>query len=218
MKKILALLAAICLLLALAACGKAVSEPAQSGAAPGDRTEAQEPGGEKPRATAAPARSGSYHRVEITAENWEQYFELKEIPLYVVSGEDVIALVYQNYCVELRDEYLPDLKPNGNYRVQFTFRFDLYVDTLDVNTEERLYRHTDDLLYAVQAEKSAVFDKTALPASAYGADHTLYTDYGNAFFIGYAMLHPESRVWSGFYMDLSKVEPVKVSGYLELGG
>lgn len=222
MKKILSLLLALCWLLSLCACSAGVgggedragapSRP-QSGAAPAqDGTEAS-----------APNPSGKYQRVTITADNWTNYFELKEIPLYTVSQGEVIAQVCQYFCVVLRDEYLPYLKPNGNYRVEFSFRFDLYIDTMDINTNEGVYRHTDDLFYAVEATKSAVFDRSALPSSAYGGDASAYDGFSNAFFTGYCALHSgdelgENRVWSGFYIDLSQVTLESVSGELELGG
>lgn len=222
MKRILALLTAVCLLAALCACGKAVKEeqgaPAGSGFRrdPNEVTPVEEAAAE--RAKEKPAGSGRYRCVPITADNWREYFELQEIPLYEVTGEEVIATVLQTYCVTLREEYLPELKPGGSYAVDFKLRFDLYIDTLDIDTNERYYRHTDDLFYAVQADKSATFDRYALPGSAYGADQSQYGGYRNAFFTGYAMLHAESKVWSGFYIDLDRVEMLEVSGYLELGG
>ena len=223
MKRILALLTALALLASLCACGKAVSgqEPAAPSANgprpdPKEVTPVERPAVE--RAQSMPASSGRYRRVTISPDNWREYFELREIPLYEVTGEDVIATVFQTYCVTLREEYLPDLKPGGSYAVNFKFRFDLYIDTLDIDTNARLYRHTDDLFYAVQADKSATFDRYALPGSAYGADRSEYGGYRNAFFTGYAMLHAESKVWSGFYIDLDKVELLEASGYLELGG
>lgn len=220
MKRILSLFLALCLLVPLGGCGKAVKEsaPEETGEArrPDAVTPVEEPAVQ--RAQKQPGSVGTYHRVAITQDNWREYFELKEIPLYEVTGEDVVATVFQTYCLTLREEYLPDLKPGGGYAVNCKLRFDLYIDTLDIDTNERRYAHTDDLFYAVQAEKSATFDRYALPASAYGADQSEYGGYRNAFFTGYAMLHAESKVWSGFYIDLDKVEMLEISGYLELGG
>ncbi|MBR0355797.1 MAG: hypothetical protein IJK35_10525 [Oscillospiraceae bacterium] len=223
MKRICLLLAV--LLLLLCACGSEGGESTAptTGEQPviGGQTQ---PGGEgAPSPTAAPVYTGDYRRVDITADNWGNYFELKEIPLYTVTQGDVIAQVCQNYCVVLREEYLPYLKPNGNFRVEFDVSFDLYIDTMDIDTNEGVYRHTDDLFYAVDTTKHASFDRSALPASAYGADASLYTGFSNAFFTGYCTLHSgdelgETRVWSGFYIDLSKARVESVSGYLELGG
>ena len=221
MKKLLSLLLALCCLLSLCACS--AGGETQPGGAPsgpqGDGTAAA-PGG---AGAAAPAYTGRYHRVTITADNWSNYFELKEIPLYSVTQGEVIAQVCQNFCVVLRDEYLPYLKPAGNYRVEFSFRFDLYIDTMDINTNEGVYRHTNDLFYAVETTKNAVFDRNALPGSAYGGDASAHEGFSNAFFTGYCVLHTgdelgNNRVWSGFYIDLSQVTLESVSGSLELGG
>lgn len=210
-------LLALCCLLSLCACsgGGETAQTAGEPAAPQGGAAAAAPGG---TGAEAPAYTGSYHRVTITADNWADYFELKEIPLYTVTQGDVIAQVCQNFCVVLREEYLPYLKPNGSYKVDFSFRFDLYIDTMDINTNEGIYRHTDDLFYAVETTKSAVFDSSALPGSAYGGDASAYEGFSNAFFVGYCALHAESKVWSGFYIDLSKVTLESVSGALELGG
>lgn len=217
-----AFLLALCCLLSLCACsaGGGSAQPGGSPSRPqgGAASPAQDGTG-----ASAPAYSGRYHRVTITADNWTNYFELKEIPLYTVTQGEVIAQVCQNFCVVLRDEYLPYLKPNGSYKVDFSFRFDLYIDTMDINTNEGVYRHTDDLFYAVETTKSAVFDKNALPGAAYGGDASAYEGYSNAFFTGYCSLHSgdelgDNRVWSGFYIDLSQVKLESVSGTLELGG
>ena len=218
MKKFLSLLLALCCLLSLCACSSEESGTSQTGGSPFRPQNGAAAPAQNGTGTAASSYSGKYHRVAITADNWTDYFELKEIPLYTVTQGDVIAQVCQNFCVVLREEYLPYLNPNGNYRVEFSFRFDLYIDTMDINTNEGVYGHTDDLFYAVETTKSAVFDRQALPGAAYGGDASLYDGFSNAFFTGYCALHAESRVWSGFYIDLSQVTLESVSGELELGG
>lgn len=222
MKRICLILLAALLTLGLCSCGgKSESPQLPADGAQSDlptESAGAAPDQQAPDVTPAPVYTGSYHRVEITADNWTDYFELKEIPLYTVTQGDVIAQVCQNYCVVLREEYLPYLKPDGSYSVSFDFHFDLYIDTMDIDTNEGVYRHTDDLFYAVDTSKHAVFDRGALPSAAYGGDAGQYTGFSNAFFTGYCTLHAESRVWSGFYIDLSKVTPERVSGYLELGG
>lgn len=221
MKRTMTFLLALILVLDLCACGRAVTEPEQTPppvSVSGSEGAAADPGAaiEQPP-EALPAGSGQYRRISITADNWGDYFELREIPLYTVSQGDVIAQVCQNYCVVLREEYLPLLRPEGAYRVDFSFTFDLYIDTLDVNTDERIYRHTDDLFYAVEATKPARFDRMALTAGAYGGDAAEYGGFANAFFTGYATMHPDYKIWSGFYIDLDQVKLESVSGYLELG-
>ena len=222
MKRILSLLLALCCLLSLCACGAGTGGGANQSGAPLQPQSGAAPA-QNGTGTSASNPSGKFQRVAITADNWADYFELKEIPLYTVSQGEVIAQVCQYFCVVLREEYLPYLNPNGNYRVEFIFHFDLYIDTMDINTNEGVYRHTDDLFYAVEATKSAVFDRSALPSSAYGGDASAYDGFSNAFFTGYCTLHSgdelgENRVWSGFYIDLNQVTLESVSGELELGG
>ena len=116
----------------------------------------------------------------------------------------------------LRDEYLDQVKGDGDYSVSFVFAFDLYYNTLRVDTRNYTYAHTDDTMYEVSAEKPAVFDRYALPYSAYGTDYSRHGGYSNAFFSGWANINMESKVWSGFYIDLNQVRAESVSGTLDL--
>ena len=169
-----------------------------------------------PDAAAPAAPAWRYQSVPITADNWTEYFALSELPLYAVTSDGSISQVCQNYCVVLRDEYAPLLRPDGDYNVTFTVSFDLYVNTLEIDTEHYSYRHTDDLLYATQATKTAVFDKNALPLNAYGNRYENYRSYSNAFFVGWAQLDPVNEVWSGFQIDLTQVRILSVEGELQL--
>ncbi|MBR5093747.1 MAG: hypothetical protein IK095_01505 [Oscillospiraceae bacterium] len=230
MRRYLCLILALALMLSLCACGKK-----GAGSAPeSDELQQEQPAEETPvvptpeswsavppqsaPAETAPATpdTRSFHRVEITADNWKTYFQLREIPLYSITSSGVIAQVYQTYCVVLRDEYLDQVDRDGDYSVSFSFTFDLYYNTLSVDTTDYHYGHTDDIMYEVTATKSAVFDRDALPYSAYGTDHSRYSGYSNAFFNGWATIHPDSKVWSGFYIQLDKVQLESVEGYLEL--
>ena len=207
MKRILLLLLILALCLSAGACGKKNQDVVQPGP---DAT----PVPEIPVASTPDNRR--YERVDINMDNWSIYFELREVPLYSVTSTEVIAQVYENYCVVLKEAYQPYIKPEGSYRVDFEVEFDLYVDTLKVDTKAGVYEHTDDMLYAAHAVKPATYDCHALTAADYGADHSRYKDYSNAFFSGWATIHPDSKVWSGFYMDLSAVTVNSASGYIEL--
>ena len=226
MKRILLFCLCLCLLLSLCACGKEAEEtPAQP-----EETEPTPipeqlivPAQEEVSATPAPTPDRRpFHTVEITASNWDTYFQLREIPLYSITGGEVISQVCQTYCVVLRDEYVDLVKGDGDYRVEFSFSFDVYYNTLDVDTKNYHYAHTNDFGYdnaplkEASATKSAVFDRYALPYSAYGTDYSRYGGYSNAFFSGWANINMESKVWSGFYIDLNQVQLESVSGTLQL--
>lgn len=220
MKRSILILLAVLLLAGLCACGR--TEESDQTEEPGE----EQTQGRPAHTTPAPTENvrtdpSDYQRVEINAENWRDYFELREIPLFTISQGEVIAQVCQAYCVVAKEQYLPYLRPDGDYSVSFSFTFDLYIDTMDIDTNEGVYRHTDDLFYAVETTKSAVFDRHALPASAYGTDAGLYPSRNNAFFTGYCVLHTgdqlgNNRVWSGFYIDLSQVKLESAEGYIEL--
>lgn len=206
MKRILAILLLLALCLPLCACGKKRAE--------------EVPAAPEPIETVTPVQSArSYHTQEITPDNWDLFFEISEIPLYTVTtfGEEkIISQVCENYCVVLKDDYLPYLNPDGDYSVRFELSFDLYVDTLEIDTLHFTYRHTDDRLFAVNAVKTAVFNRAALPKSAYGTEYGRRVGYANNFFTGWAAMQPDSKVWAGFYIDLSSVQLISVQGSVEL--
>ena len=238
MKRLLCLILALILGLSLCGCKNKTEEPA-----PGE--ESQEDSGELPGVELlSPAEDVSatpmptpdrrpYHVVEITPDNWSYFFQLREIPLYSINSSGVIAQVCQTYCVVLREEYQDQVISDGDYRVEFSFTFDVYYNTLDVDTQNYRYGHTSDFGYPdapvygqgdegghtapmkeATATKSAVFDRYALRVSAYGTDFSLYHGYSNAFFSGWANINMESKVWSGFYINLDQVQLNSVSGSL----
>ncbi len=243
MKRLFCLILALALCLSLCGCRSksAESEPAEdsqeeSGELPG--VELFSPSGDAP-ATPPPTPDGRpYHEVEINSANWSTYFQLQEIPLYSISSigdSEVISQVCQTYCVVLRDEYQDWVIGSGDYEVEFTFTFDVYYNTLNVDTKNKVYDHTGDFGYPdapvfgqedegshssplkeATATKTAVFDRDALRSSAYGTDFSLYRGYRNAFYSGWAKINLESKVWSGVYIDLSQVKLESVSGSLYL--
>lgn len=203
MKRILCLILMLSLSLFLCACGREKEE-----APPAEAPE--------PAETVTPVQMRSYRSYEINLDNWQQYFEVTEIPLYILTSTEIISQVCQTYCVVLRDEYLPFLNPDGDYSVRFELSFDIYAETLEIDTAHYTYRHTDDMLYATNATKTAIFDRSALPKTAYGGDYNARVGYANAFFSGWAQVQPESKVWAGFYIDPASVQMLSVSGTIEL--
>ena len=202
MKRVVSLLLALSLCLSLCACGKKAEETA--------------PAVPEPVETVTPVQMRTYRTYEINNDNWNMYFEIAEIPLYILTSTEIISQVCQNYCVVLKDDYLPYLNPEGNYSVRFELAFDIYVETLDIDTMHFTYRHTGDTLYADKATKTALFDRGALPKSAYGTDYNARVGYANAFFSGWAQMQAESKVWAGFYIDPASIQMLSVSGTIDL--
>ena len=214
MKRLLCLILVLALSLSLCACGKKTEEEPLPSEAPAEETPVIPTPAvgilvpdQEVTATPAPTPdTRPWHRIEITESNWNTYFQLREIPLYSITSAGVIAQVCQTYCVVLRDEYLDQV----------------YYNTLNVDTKNYRYSHTDDFGYdgaplkEATATKTAVFDRYALRTSAYGTDFSRYSGYSNAFFSGWANINMESKVWSGFYIDLSQVKVESVSGCLDL--
>ena len=225
MKRLICLLLALASLLCLCACGKK-SDPEEPAETPPEDALIQvdifTPAEEASSTPAPTPDTRHYREIAIDEGNWDTYFTLREIPLYSITSSGVIAQICQTYCVVLRDEYADLAISSGDYRVEFSLTFDVYYNTLDVDTKEYRYGHTNDFGYAdapmkeATATKTAVFDRNALPTSAYGTDFSRYRGYSNAFFSGWANINMESKVWSGFYIDLSQVKVESASGTLQL--
>ena len=215
MKRMLFLLLFVSLCLALCACGRKETAPAGTGTT-----------SEYPLPTESVSQGaretpvyGHYDSIEITPENWSTYFEICEIPLFILNPNGGIREMVQNYCVALREEFAHRMRTIGAYEVDFTIGFDVYVDTLAIDLDAHTFAHTSDMLYALRAEHTCAFTARALPKNAAGGTYADYLvnlapAYRNAFFSGSA--HYTDGVWAGFYVDLSTVEVVSVQGTLEL--
>lgn len=216
MKKLLSLLLLVSLCLTLCACGRRGTPPAETG----ETSEYPLPAEAIPQVAQEPSDYRHYDTIEITPENWATYFEICEIPLFILNPNGGIREMVQNYCVALREELAHRMRTMGAYEVDFTIDFDVYVDTLDIDLEAHSYAHTSDMLYALRAEHTCAFTAKALPKSAAGGTYSDYLvnlapAYRNAFFSGSARY--TDGVWAGFYVDLSTVTVVSAQGTLELG-
>ncbi len=213
MKRLLTLLLVLALSLTLCACGRKRTEPA-----PADAT-SEYSGPEAPVPTPLSPPVFRAESIEITPENWDIYFTVAEVPLYMLNPNGGVREVEQNYCVLLRDEFSHRFRDYGDYRVEFEIAFDVYINALDYDKESSLFLHSDDLLYALRATHSCAFTSRALMPGAYGNSYNSYLSgvtpmYENAFFTGSA--NYTDGVWAGFAVDLNTVELVSVHGTLEL--
>ena len=216
MKKWIALLLLLSLCLSLCGCGKKKEPPAETG----QTSEYAVPTEYIPPVTQELPVYTRFDSIEITLDNWDTYFEITEVPLFILNPNGGIREMVQNYCVTLREEFSHRLRTTGSYGVDFTIGFDVYVDTLDIDLDNKTFTHTADMLYALRAEHNCRFTASALPKSAAGGTYADYLlnlapAYFNAFFSGSA--HYTDGVWAGFYVDLSTVTVVSAAGTLELG-
>ena len=215
MKKLLSLFLCVLLCLSVCACGRNGTPPAQAGRT----SEYPLPTESISQAAQEPVDPAYCDSIEITAENWDIYFEICEVPLFILNPNGGIRELVQNYCVALREEFAHRMRTIGAYEVDFTIGFDVYVDTLAIDLDARSFAHTSDMLFALRAEHNCAFTAKALPKNAAGGTYADYLvnlapAYRNAFFSGSA--HYTDGVWAGFYVDLSTVEVVAVQGTLEL--
>ena len=215
MKKRIAVIVLLLLCLTLCACGRSEARPIDTG-------DTNEYLVDVLPVTPEPTVQIYTHfeTVAITNENWSTYFEIREIPLYMLNPNGGILEAEQNYCVALREAYLPMLRASDSYQVDFTVDFDVYVNTLDIDLSDYSFSHTADTLFAVRAEHSCVFNQRALHSSDANASYDRFLingspNYQNAFFTGSARY--TDGVWAGFYVDPSTLQVVSANGTLELG-
>ena len=212
MKRLYCLLLLLCLVPALCACGRDKNAPIDPGLKVDNTIPTQ--------VTPTPLLTRSVS-VPITMDNWGDYFQIREIPLYLYNPNGGVLELKQFYCVVLRDEYAHRMLTHGDFRVDFEIGFDVYVNQLDYDKENNVFLHTDDLFYAVRADHTCAFTAMALPASASGSSYGSYAQslstgsFDNAFFTGTA--HYTDGVWAGFYVDPASIEVLAASGTLDLG-
>ena len=147
MKKLIALALILASVFALCACGS--SFPALSGSA---KTDADPEPVETPSATA----SLKYETVDITKDNFYDYFEFVEFPSYdiaVTEGPDGLAQkVYAMSGFYLKDKYSLQVIREENCIVRIGVKF----DTLCFDHNRNITIDTDSLTYNVTGDPSRI--------------------------------------------------------------
>ncbi len=84
-----------------------------------------------------------YVDIEITADNWEEYFEIVETPIWEANAFDEGELLCIKFIIELRDEYEPFLL-NADVAMEFEFVEETHV--IDIDGPNFAYVVTDEVI------------------------------------------------------------------------
>ena len=82
------------------------------------------------------------NEVEITSDNWQQYFEVKESPLWEENAFGEAETLYVRYCLFLKDEYKDKVDESKESAVAFAFEYDWILADIEINYETREYSYT----------------------------------------------------------------------------
>ena len=137
MKKAISLLLALMLCLSLCACGGSNEMPeAQVSTDPATTPEATEPA--TTEATEPEESEPAPVCVEITLENWQDYFELREYTEFVENGFGEIDDAKTHWSVVSKDGYTVD-EENCDVTFEFTYDEESVVATINTETKTVVY-------------------------------------------------------------------------------
>lgn len=112
-----------------------------------------------------------YETVEITPENWDTYFEIREVPLYIDDAFGEVREIYLAYCVVLREEYVSKLCVEEDMSIIFEFEYDYRPVDLQVDKVAHTYAYTEIMGNLNTETRTATYNVNALTSEATFADY-----------------------------------------------
>lgn len=83
--------------------------------------------------------------IELTMDNWHQYFEIRETPLWEENAFGEAETLYVRSCLFLRDEYRDKVDVNMESTAAFAFEYDWILTDVEINYETREYNYTEKM-------------------------------------------------------------------------
>lgn len=80
--------------------------------------------------------------IEITLDNWYQYFEVKESPLWEENAFGEAETLYARYCLFLKDEYRDKVDEMKESTVAFAFEYDWILADIEVDYDAKEFSYT----------------------------------------------------------------------------
>lgn len=95
--------------------------------------------------------------IEITLDNWYQYFEVKESPLWAENAFGEAETLYARYCLFLKDEYRDKVDEMKESTVAFALEYDWILADIEVDYDAKEFSYTGTVY-----EDSQGHDETTL--------------------------------------------------------
>lgn len=158
MKKILALLLAAAMCFSLVACGGGEETPntddssAQEQQLQNDNNEPEgttpdvtEPENTEPEITEPEITEPQYETVEITLDNWQEYFEIQEFVTFRENGFGEIENVRADYILVTKEGITCDTD-NCNITIEYTYSYGDTTYTVDYESRTIAYGETSNIV------------------------------------------------------------------------
>lgn len=80
--------------------------------------------------------------IEITLDNWYQYFEVKDAPLWEENAFGEAETLYARYCLFLKDEYRDRVDTMKESIIAFAFEYDWILADIEVDYNAKEFSYT----------------------------------------------------------------------------
>ena len=95
--------------------------------------------------------------IAITLDNWNQYFEVKESPVWEEDAFGEAEVFRARYCLFLKDEYRGKVDETKEASVAFAFEYDWILADIDLNYDTREYSYTGKVHEYSQGQERTTF-------------------------------------------------------------
>ena len=110
----------------------------------------------------APSYLARFHTVEITEENWQEYFELKNFDSFVDDEEGHARQMMQRLCVVMKQPYYDQLCISDDLKVDFVFNLTYGGVVLEMDPVAHTYQVTDQKDPGMTEERPASYTSYVL--------------------------------------------------------
>lgn len=115
-----------------------------------------------------------YKTIEITPENWSEYFEIVEVPLFCDNDFNEVECFFIAHCVVLKENFTPQLCADSDFEVLFEIEYDCSLVSLDVDVVAHTFSHMNDSSYFGREKGTAKYTLNALTSASCGM---VFTDF-----------------------------------------
>lgn len=163
-----------------------------------------------------------YQTIDITPANWDKYFEIIDIPIFVDDDFEEVEQIVFSYCVVLKEPYVPQLCVRDALEVIFKVEYDYYDVPLSVDTNAHTFNYIENETSARRHEaKTAKFTEDSLGRDSIGYilaendDLSSLIQKENTLVAVSARYHSSVNEW-GYKLILENIVVTKSSGSITL--
>lgn len=123
-----------------------------------------------------------YTAVEITMDNWQDYFELKVVENWEKNDFGEVDTLVLSSGLALRDEYRENALGDGKTEITYEMAFDFGERSIEIDFENQTYEFTSGMRWKEpQTEVLSIKNFDEISFHNYWIDHNSYNSYHAAF-------------------------------------